>query len=141
MYRESKILSIYSAPKGEDNLKQKRISDILHEIELINLYLKDFKNGVCDKILSSTMELVYQSQNLNVPDEVLETILLNINNIFVDNKITVFLNSRDIRLIEVYAEGFKDSLKEINIFFRTLKMECVIKYYLLQWNWFINLRI
>jgi hypothetical protein len=115
VYKESKILTIYSSPNREDGLNQKRTSDILHEIELINLYLKDFKNGVCDKILSSTIELVYQSQNLNVSEEVLETVLLNINNIFVDNKITVFLNSENVRLIDIYAEGFRDSLKEVNI--------------------------
>lgn len=116
MYKESKILTIYSASEGENVLKQKRISDILHEIEIINLYLKDFKNGACDKILSSTIELVYQSHGLNVPNELLETVLLNINNIFIDNKITVFLNSQDIKLIDIYAEGFRDSLREVNIF-------------------------
>jgi len=116
VYRESKILTIYSASEGENVLKQKRTSDILQEIEIINLYLKDFKNGVCDKILSSTIELIYQSHGLNVPDEFLETVLLNINNIFVDNKITVFLNSQDIKLIDIYAEGFRDSIREVNIF-------------------------
>ena len=116
MYRESKILTIYSASEGENVLKQKRTSDILQEIEIINLYLKDFKNGVCDKILSSTIELIYQSHGLNVPDELLETVLLNINNIFIDNKITVFLNSQDIKLIDIYAEGFRDSIREVNIF-------------------------
>ena len=115
MYRESKILSIHFAPKGEDGLKQKRTSDILQEIELMNLYLKDFKNGVCDRILSSTVEMVYQSQDLIVPEEILERILLNINSIFADNKITVFLNSENVRLIDIYAEGFKETLKEVNI--------------------------
>ena len=115
MRRESKILTIYSAPKGEDGLKQKRTSDVIHEIEVVNFYLKDFKNGVCDKILSSAIELVYQAPNLDVPDEFLETILLNINNIFADNKITVFLNPENVKLIDMYAEGLRDSFKEINI--------------------------
>jgi hypothetical protein len=115
VHRESKVLTVHSALNGENGLKQKRTSDIMRELEVTNLYLEDFKNGVCDKILSYTMESVYQSQNLNVPDELLESILLNINSIFADNKVMVFLNSENVRLIDIYAEGFRDSLKEINI--------------------------
>ena len=115
MYRESKVLTVHSALKGENGLNQKRTSDILRELEVANLYLKDFKNGVCDKILSYTMESIYQSKNFHISDELLESILLNINSIFADNKITALLNSENVRLLDIYGEEFKESLKEINI--------------------------
>ena len=117
MYRESKILTIHTVFNDRENSLQKRTSEVLGELEKVNNYLKDFKNGVCDKILQLAIEMIekLRSLRLTIPEEVLEIIIGNMKNIFRNDKIAVYLNPEDERILDTYVRDAKNNFQELEI--------------------------
>jgi hypothetical protein len=117
MYRESKVLTIHTVFNDRENSLQKRSTEVLGELEKVNNYLKDFKNGVCDKILQLAVEMIQKlrSLQLTIPEEVMDIIISNMKNIFKNDKIAVYLNSEDERILETYARSAKNNLQELEI--------------------------
>jgi hypothetical protein len=117
MYRESKVLTIHTVFNDRESSLQKRSSEVLGELEKVNNYLKDFKNGVCDKILQLAIEMIekLRSLRLTIPEEVMGIIISNMKNIFRNDKIAVYLNSEDERILDTYARSARNSLQELEI--------------------------
>ncbi len=117
MYRESKILTIHTVYNERENSLQKRASEVLEELEKVNNYLRDFKNGVCDKILQLAVEMIekLRSIKLTIPEDVMSIIIGNMKNIFRNDKIAVYLNPEDERVLDSYARASKNNLLELEI--------------------------
>ena len=117
MYRESKVLTIHTVYGERENSLQKRASEVLLELEKVNNYLKDFKNGVCDKILQLSVEMIekLRSVKIKIPEVVMGIIINNMKSIFRNDKIAVYLNPEDDRILETYARAAKNNLQELEI--------------------------
>ncbi len=117
MYRESKVLTIHTVYGERENSLQKRASEVLLELEKVNNYLKDFKNGVCDKILQLSVEMIekLRSVKIKIPETVMGIIINNMKSIFRNDKIAVYLNPEDDRILETYARAAKNNLQELEI--------------------------
>jgi len=117
MYRESKILTINSIYNVHENSLQKRAEEVYKELEKVNNYLKDFKNGVCDKILQLAIELIekLRSVKVSISDEVLGIIIENMKGIFRNDKIIVYLNPKDEKILNTYMANSYNYLQELEI--------------------------
>lgn len=117
MYRESKILTIHTVYNDRENLLQKRSEEVLGELEKVNNYLKDFKSGVCDKILQLAVEMIekLRSLRLTIPEEVMGILIGNLKNIFRNDKIAVYLNPEDEKILDTYARASKNNFQELEI--------------------------
>lgn len=117
MYRESKILTINSIYNVHENSLQRRAAEVYNELEKVNNYLKDFKNGVCDKILQLAIELIekLRSVKISISDEVLGIIIENMKGIFRNDKITVYLNPKDEKILNTYMSNSYNNLQELVI--------------------------